>query len=159
MRTCSADEALGDPDIDVVCPFDDTLPCGPHRTFINQRDPVRLLASPVHREAHGRPETVAASRCMVLSGIVIPWQPWGARHRGVRELGVVAATEACVFGGCWLAALRQHLCGGVLSVPVDHQHVLGIEESVFGVSGFTLLWLLGVVSLGRAWRRPEASSG
>jgi DNA-binding transcriptional LysR family regulator len=59
MRICSADEALSDPDIDVVCQFDDTLPYGPHRTFINQRYPVRMLASPDYLDARGRPETVA----------------------------------------------------------------------------------------------------
>ncbi len=55
---CSPEEALSDPDVDLIGQFRDVLPLGDHRTFVMQRFPVRLLASPRYLDARGRPSSV-----------------------------------------------------------------------------------------------------
>lgn len=58
FRMCSPEEAIDDPDIDLIGQFSDTLPRGEHRTFVNHHYPIRLLASPGYLDARGRPSSV-----------------------------------------------------------------------------------------------------
>lgn len=55
---CSPDEAMANPLIDLIWQFCDALPAGGHRTFVTNRYPIRLLASPTYLDARGRPASI-----------------------------------------------------------------------------------------------------
>ena len=55
---CSAQEGMADPEIDLIWGTGIALPKGAFRTFVVQRVPVRLLASPAYLDARGRPDSV-----------------------------------------------------------------------------------------------------
>jgi DNA-binding transcriptional LysR family regulator len=58
FQVCSPEEAIRDPEVDLICQFSDALPSGAHRTFVSHRFPIRLLAHPDYLNAMGTPETL-----------------------------------------------------------------------------------------------------
>lgn len=55
---CSPEEAVADPEVDLVAQFRDRLPPGGYRTFVYHRYPIRALASQAYLDARGRPQSV-----------------------------------------------------------------------------------------------------
>ena len=58
FQVCSPEEAIKDPEVDLICQFSDALPGGAHRTFVSHRFPIRLLAHPDYLAANGTPTSV-----------------------------------------------------------------------------------------------------
>jgi hypothetical protein len=79
---------------------------------------------------HARVHLVWLLGFMGLSGLVNLWLVWFRRPLDVANLRLSAAWQCCNLGGFWIAYVLEPRYGGVIAVPGEHAHILGMDENV-----------------------------